>query len=118
MPGCAGATAGYGPASPGTACTDWAAQFGPLGYNDGVTTSNLTTRKQKKLPVFMLKRCKRCGICSHFCPESAIAERDDGVPYLADSEACTSCGLCEDMCPDWAVCLSLPDPGESDTETA
>jgi 2-oxoglutarate ferredoxin oxidoreductase subunit delta len=80
-----------------------------------VTTKDLT---KKKLPVFTLTRCKRCGICSHFCPEGAIADRDDGVPFLAAPEACTSCGLCEDMCPDWAVCLSLPDLGESDTETA
>jgi len=39
-----------------------------------VTTKDATA---KKLPVFMLSRCKRCGICSHFCPEGAIAEVDD-----------------------------------------
>jgi 2-oxoglutarate ferredoxin oxidoreductase subunit delta len=86
-----------------------------LIYNDAVTTKNLIT---KKLPVFMLTRCKRCGICSHFCAAKAIATRDDGAPFLADPEACTSCKLCEDMCPDWAVCLSLPDTGEPDTGTA
>ncbi|OFW61938.1 MAG: hypothetical protein A2133_06970 [Actinobacteria bacterium RBG_16_64_13] len=80
-----------------------------------MTTKNLT---KKKLPVFTLKRCKRCGICSHFCPEGAITAQEDGIPVLSAPEACTSCGLCEDMCPDWAVCLSVPDPGVSDTETA
>ena len=83
-----------------------------------VTTENLTSTKVKKVPVFSLKRCKRCGICAHFCPEGAIAELDDGTPTLAKPEACNSCGLCEDMCPDWAVCLTALDQGESATETA
>jgi MinD superfamily P-loop ATPase len=79
-----------------------------------VTTKEATV---KKLPVFMLSRCKRCGICSHFCPEEAIAVLDDGTPVLAKPEACTSCRLCEYMCPDWAVCLSLPDGEDPNTET-
>ncbi|MCX8033565.1 MAG: 4Fe-4S binding protein [Thermoleophilia bacterium] len=68
-----------------------------------VATKSLAT---KKIPVFNLVRCKRCGICSHFCPQQAIGTQRDGTPFLADAEACTSCRLCEDMCPDWAVCLT------------
>jgi 2-oxoglutarate ferredoxin oxidoreductase subunit delta len=83
-----------------------------------VTTEQTTTKKVRKLPVFMLKRCKRCGICTHFCPEGALAEMDSGTPVLKNAEACTSCGLCEDMCPDWAVCLTVPDQGESATEAS
>ena len=67
------------------------------------TTKDIT---QKELPVFSRTRCKRCGICSHFCPVGAIGVRDDGTPYLAKPEACNSCGLCSDMCPDWAVSLT------------
>jgi len=85
-----------------------------VGYNVAVTTKNATA---KKLPVFMLTRCKRCGICSHFCPEGAIAELDDGTPVLAKPDACTSCRLCEYMCPDWAVCLSRPDEEAAATDT-
>jgi 2-oxoglutarate ferredoxin oxidoreductase subunit delta len=84
-------------------------------YNDAVATKDLT---QKKLPVFTLKRCKRCGICSHFCPEGAIAELDDGTPVLAKPEACNACRLCEYMCPDWAVYLSPSDEGAPDSKTA
>ena len=80
-----------------------------------MTTKDLT---KKKLPVFMLERCKQCGICAHFCPTEAIALQKDGTPFLARPEACTSCGLCEDMCPDWAVCLSLVDLGEADKEAS
>jgi 2-oxoglutarate ferredoxin oxidoreductase subunit delta len=80
-----------------------------------VTTKDLT---KKKLPVFTPKRCKQCGICSHFCPTGAIAVDDQGVPFLAQPEVCTSCGLCEDMCPDWAVHLTLPDEGAPDKGNA
>jgi 2-oxoglutarate ferredoxin oxidoreductase subunit delta len=83
-----------------------------------VTTEQTTSKKVRKLPVFDLKRCKRCGICSHFCPEGAIVDVDNGTPVLKYPEKCTSCGLCEDMCPDWAVCLTAPDQGESATETS
>jgi len=78
-----------------------------------VTTKSAT---KKKLPVFTLSRCKRCGICSHFCPKQCIGIHSDGTPYLADPEACTSCRMCEYMCPDWAVYLALPDEGEADTK--
>ncbi|MGI5939755.1 MAG: ATP-binding protein [Thermoleophilia bacterium] len=65
----------------------------------------------KRLPEFLVERCKQCGICIHFCAPKALAAGDDGVPYLADHDACTSCGLCRDMCPDWAICLT-PCPTE------
>jgi 2-oxoglutarate ferredoxin oxidoreductase subunit delta len=59
----------------------------------------------KDVPQFSSSRCKRCGICSHFCPVRVIDTCDGGMPFLADAVACTSCGLCRDMCPDWAVSL-------------
>lgn len=68
---------------------------------------------EKLLPHFTLSRCKRCGICSHFCPTEAIDVLDDDTPFLARPEACTSCGLCEEMCPDWAICLSARTEDES-----
>lgn len=60
----------------------------------------------KELPVFNAARCKRCGICKHFCSAQAIELHDDGMPYLARPKSCTSCALCRDMCPDWAVQMS------------
>ena len=84
---------------------------GPLIYNSAVATTKDKTKKQ--VPVFSQTRCKRCGICSHFCPAEAIGVEEDGMPYLADSEACTSCGLCSDMCPDWAVYLTEVGRGEA-----
>ena len=71
--------------------------------SDTLATKEMTV---KKTPEFDLKRCKRCGICKHFCPQEAIDVREDGTPFLANAEACTSCNLCEEMCPDWAICLT------------
>lgn len=70
----------------------------------------------KQLPQFSSSRCKRCGICVHFCALQALDARD-GLPYLADPSSCTSCGLCRDMCPDWAVYLE-PTPVEVVEESA
>lgn len=82
-----------------------------------------TTKKtiMKEVPQFSSSRCKRCGICSHFCPVRVIDTCDGGTPYLADAVACTSCGLCRDMCPDWAVALetaAVEVPEEKEAETA
>lgn len=68
-------------------------------------------RAGEKKPVFDPARCKRCSICAHFCPFGAIAQKEDGTPYLAKPELCTSCRLCQDMCPDWAIRLAKPSAG-------
>jgi 2-oxoglutarate ferredoxin oxidoreductase subunit delta len=73
-------------------------------------------RAGEKKPVFDPARCKRCGICAHFCPFDAIALKKDGTPYLAKPEACTSCRLCQDMCPDWAIRLAAASTGEAEQE--
>lgn len=87
------------------------------------TAANAPQRRAKRLqsaenakPLFDPARCKRCGICAHFCPFGAIALREDGTPYLAKPEACTACRLCEEMCPDWAIRLAAPSAGEGDKE--
>ena len=87
----------------------------PLPLMDGTTKEFYELCKRHELS---FQRCKQCGICTHFCPEDALAELDDGTPVLEYPEKCTSCGLCEDMCPDWAVCLTVPDQGESATEAS
>ena len=53
--------------------------------------------------VFYHHWCKKCGICTAFCPKDALAYDDEGHPYLKDSEACKSCGQCEVLCPDLAI---------------
>ena len=75
-------------------------------------------RAVEKKPVFDPARCKHCGICAHFCPFNAIAQKKDGTPYLAKPEACTSCGLCQDMCPDWAIRLAAASVGGADGDAS
>jgi 2-oxoglutarate ferredoxin oxidoreductase subunit delta len=85
----------------------------PLIYNLLMPATKATAeRAGNKKPVFDAARCKRCGICAHFCPFGAIAQNEDGMPYLAKPELCTSCRLCQDMCPDWAVRLAEASSGE------
>ena len=67
--------------------------------------STTTTSRAKPKPTWNRARCKRCGICSHFCPVDAIETNADGVPSLAHPEACTSCHLCERLCPDFVITL-------------
>lgn len=73
--------------------------MGEFGYNGAA----MSKTAPKTVPEFSLDRCKRCGICSHFCPAEAIAADKEGRPRLADAEACTSCRLCEQLCPDFAI---------------
>ncbi len=59
--------------------------------------------KSKGKVVFYNQWCKKCNICTAFCPVSVLANDESGYPVLADEEACTSCGLCELLCPDFAI---------------
>ena len=52
---------------------------------------------------FFRSWCKKCGLCSAFCPQKVLAQDHDGSPYVADAEACNACLLCEIRCPDFAI---------------
>lgn len=49
--------------------------------------------------------CKRCGICSSFCPKSVFATDEHGNVRVEAIDACIACELCERMCPDLAIRL-------------
>jgi 2-oxoglutarate ferredoxin oxidoreductase subunit delta len=55
--------------------------------------------------------CKRCGICTHFCPTGALETDENGLPFLAHPEKCTLCGMCWMRCPDMAI---VPGPNGKD----
>jgi 2-oxoglutarate ferredoxin oxidoreductase subunit delta len=84
------------------------------------STAPTSAKEAKPKPTWNRSRCKRCGICSHFCPVNAIETNADGVPTLAHPELCTSCHLCERMCPDFAITLVSPTtpPGDSPASEA
>lgn len=57
--------------------------------------------------------CKRCGICSSFCPKRVFDTDPEGVVIVARLEDCIACELCERMCPDMAITLSYGKPAEA-----
>ena len=59
-------------------------------------------RPEGKVVVFR-EWCKRCGICTEFCPPGALEVDSQGYPVLAHPEQCTLCGLCWMRCPDLAI---------------
>ncbi|TYO96469.1 4Fe-4S dicluster domain-containing protein [Desulfallas thermosapovorans] len=52
---------------------------------------------------FNTARCKKCGLCSHYCPQGVIARDKQGYPYVSAPEKCKQCYLCYHRCPDFAL---------------
>lgn len=46
--------------------------------------------------------CVGCGICADNCPNSCIAEGEDGK-YVINADDCVECGVCADNCPNNAI---------------
>ena len=60
--------------------------------------------------------CKKCGICTEFCPTGALKDNEHGYPYLAEPDKCTLCGLCWLRCPDMAIIKGPELPENEPTE--
>lgn len=55
-------------------------------------------------PVFIYYQwCKKCGICSTFCPTGVLGRKSDGSPFVEHPEKCIHCGTCDRLCPDFAI---------------
>jgi indolepyruvate ferredoxin oxidoreductase alpha subunit len=61
----------------------------------------LLERNKQSPPVYIIKKCKRCGICLTIdCPN--IIKNSDGS-ILIDQEHCVGCNLCVEVCPTKAL---------------
>ncbi|RUM89352.1 MAG: 2-ketoglutarate ferredoxin oxidoreductase subunit delta [Thermodesulfatator sp.] len=47
--------------------------------------------------------CKRCGICSEFCPGQVLTTDEFGLPSVQHLHKCTGCRMCMLLCPDFAI---------------
>jgi len=54
--------------------------------------------------------CKKCGICSSFCPKNVIGRDEGGWPVFERPEDCIGCRFCELHCPDFAITVHEIDP--------
>lgn len=53
--------------------------------------------------------CKKCGICTEFCPKGVFVEDKDNKPIVKLPEECINCKLCEIRCPDFAIKIKQVD---------
>jgi len=49
------------------------------------------------------KLCKRCGICSHFCPKQVFVCDELNSVQVNKEEDCIACEKCVIMCPEMAI---------------
>ncbi|MCD6229672.1 MAG: 4Fe-4S binding protein [Candidatus Diapherotrites archaeon] len=64
----------------------------------GNSTENKTGDWRTFRPVVDLKKCKKCGICAKFCPDSAITvSKEKGAEI--DYDYCKGCMICMHECP-------------------
>ncbi len=70
---------------------------------EGGTSANYHTGgwREGKKPVIDLTKCKECGICELYCPDSAV--RVEGGRYVIDLKYCKGCEICEYECPAEAI---------------
>lgn len=54
--------------------------------------------------------CKKCGICTAYCPKGVFVEDDFASPIIEKPENCIKCMLCVIRCPDF--CIEVTDAEE------
>ncbi len=95
---------GTTPASP-----DWidlpfeAADISAPTIHAALTSTQVTTGLWRTLrPVVDENICRRCGLCSSYCPEGVISLDDQGIPVI-DYVHCKGCLVCVVECPAHAI---------------
>ena len=61
--------------------------------------------------------CKKCGICSSFCPKNVIGSDEYGGPVFERPQDCIGCRFCELHCPDFAITVEELGPGEGEDKS-
>jgi len=62
--------------------------------------------ENKQYPFYIdPKLCKKCGLCTAFCPTKVYITGEDDLPKIEHPEKCISCKMCFYRCPDFAIRL-------------
>lgn len=62
-----------------------------------------TAAKIKFQPYVRKDLCKKCGICTYFCPNGVLELDFKGYPAVNHPEKCKGCLMCFLRCPDFAL---------------
>ena len=77
----------------------------------GKSLGKQSERAKKRYSQIVFKDwCKKCGICSAFCPKDVIGQDEYGGPVFERPEDCIGCRFCELHCPDFAITVQELDP--------
>ena len=83
----------------------------------GKSQDKQSKRKKKHYSQIIFKDwCKKCGICSSFCPKNVIGQDEDGGPVFERPEDCIGCRFCELHCPDFAITVTEIDSEQEGDE--
>ena len=70
----------------------------------GNTVLNKTGGWRTFKPIIDQDACKRCKICSQFCPDGIIYW-EKGKEVVIDYDFCKGCGICANECPHEAITM-------------
>ena len=73
-----------------------------LTYPPGWSEENQTGSWRDMRPVLDREKCKGCGLCWLYCPESVISRVDS---YAIDYIYCKGCGICAVECKFGAITM-------------
>ncbi len=79
-----------------------------LTYPPGWSEENLTGSWRNIRPVLEQEKCRSCGLCWLYCPDSVISREND---YAIDYAYCKGCGICAEECKFGAITMH-PEPRE------
>jgi len=56
-----------------------------------ILSQNMIKGMQDNIEIYK-GRCRKCDICTAFCPKGVLEIGDDGYPFVKDFERCNSLG--------------------------
>lgn len=79
-------------------------EIGAIATEPGNASQYRTGDWRSQHPTYEYSKCIKCGICSIFCPEGCVRQREDGL-FEADFYYCKGCGICGQECPTGVITM-------------